>query len=136
MSAKSETTSAKPFLDRVAEGVVVCDGAMGTMLYARGVFVNRCFDELNLRVSEPYGHGIALHLGEVFYGNIGAHERLDFTVIGRTVNEACRIESLSKVLGEQLLLSKPFAEAWGGTVRSLGVHTLRGVSEPQELFSA
>jgi methionine synthase I (cobalamin-dependent)/5,10-methylenetetrahydrofolate reductase len=38
----------KTFLERLAEGVVVCDGAMGTMLYARGVFVNRCFDELNL----------------------------------------------------------------------------------------
>jgi homocysteine S-methyltransferase len=41
-------TSVKPFLERLQEGVVVCDGAMGTMLYARGVFVNRCFDELNL----------------------------------------------------------------------------------------
>jgi homocysteine S-methyltransferase len=41
----------KPFLERIQEGVVVCDGAMGTMLYARGVFVNRCFDELNL--SQP-----------------------------------------------------------------------------------
>jgi homocysteine S-methyltransferase len=38
----------KPFLERLGEGVVVCDGAMGTMLYARGIFVNRCFDELNL----------------------------------------------------------------------------------------
>ena len=38
----------KPFLERLQEGVVVCDGAMGTMLYSRGVFVNRCFDELNL----------------------------------------------------------------------------------------
>jgi homocysteine S-methyltransferase len=38
----------KPFLERIQEGVVVCDGAMGTMLYARGVFLNRCFDELNL----------------------------------------------------------------------------------------
>jgi methionine synthase / methylenetetrahydrofolate reductase (NADH) len=38
----------KTFLERLAEGVVVCDGAMGTMLYARGVFLNRCFDELNL----------------------------------------------------------------------------------------
>jgi homocysteine S-methyltransferase len=41
----------KPFLERLRDGVVVCDGAMGTMLYARGVFVNRCFDELN--VSQP-----------------------------------------------------------------------------------
>jgi len=38
----------KPFLERLAEGAVVVDGAMGTMRYARGVFVNRCFDELNL----------------------------------------------------------------------------------------
>jgi homocysteine S-methyltransferase len=46
--AKTETTLVKPFLERAKEGVVVCDGAMGTMLYSRGVFLNRCFDELNL----------------------------------------------------------------------------------------
>jgi homocysteine S-methyltransferase len=45
---KLQASGLKPFLERVAEGVVVCDGAMGTMLYARGVFLNRCFDELNL----------------------------------------------------------------------------------------
>jgi methionine synthase I (cobalamin-dependent)/5,10-methylenetetrahydrofolate reductase len=38
----------RPFLERLQQGVLVCDGAMGTMLYARGVFLNRCFDELNL----------------------------------------------------------------------------------------
>jgi homocysteine S-methyltransferase len=45
---KAQTAGVKPFLERLGEGVVVCDGAMGTMLYARGIFVNRCFDELNL----------------------------------------------------------------------------------------
>jgi homocysteine S-methyltransferase len=49
--AKTQDSQVKPFLERLQEGVVVCDGAMGTMLYARGVFVNRCFDELN--VSNP-----------------------------------------------------------------------------------
>src|SRR5262245_239977 len=48
MSTKTHPPAVKPFLERLAEGVVVCDGAMGTMLYARGVFINRCFDELNL----------------------------------------------------------------------------------------
>ena len=48
MSDKAAPAAVKPFLERLAEGVVVCDGAMGTMLYARGVFLNRCFDELNL----------------------------------------------------------------------------------------
>ena len=48
VSEKAQAAAVKPFLERIAEGVVVCDGAMGTMLYARGVFLNRCFDELNL----------------------------------------------------------------------------------------
>jgi methionine synthase / methylenetetrahydrofolate reductase(NADPH) len=47
-TTKPDVPAVKSFADRLAEGVVVCDGAMGTMLYARGVFVNRCFDELNL----------------------------------------------------------------------------------------
>jgi homocysteine S-methyltransferase len=45
---KAQASGVKPFLERLRDGVVVCDGAMGTMLYSRGVFVNRCFDELNL----------------------------------------------------------------------------------------
>jgi homocysteine S-methyltransferase len=48
VTARAESTQVKPFLEQIRDGVVVCDGAMGTMLYARGVFVNRCFDELNL----------------------------------------------------------------------------------------
>ena len=48
---KGQGTEVKTFLERIQEGVVVCDGAMGTILYSRGVFVNRCFDELN--VSNP-----------------------------------------------------------------------------------
>ena len=51
MSAKAQAAPVKPFLERIGEGVVVADGAMGTMLYARGIFLNRCFDELN--VSNP-----------------------------------------------------------------------------------
>jgi methionine synthase I (cobalamin-dependent)/5,10-methylenetetrahydrofolate reductase len=47
-TTRPHVDAAKTFADRLQEGVVVCDGAMGTMLYARGVFVNRCFDELNL----------------------------------------------------------------------------------------
>jgi homocysteine S-methyltransferase len=48
MSEKGRARAMKPFLERLAGGVVVFDGAMGTMLYSRGVFLNRCFDELNL----------------------------------------------------------------------------------------
>jgi methionine synthase / methylenetetrahydrofolate reductase (NADH) len=38
----------KPFLEALDERVLVCDGAMGTLLYSQGVFINRCFDSLNL----------------------------------------------------------------------------------------
>ena len=48
MGNKAAPASVRPFLERLAEGVVVFDGAMGTVLYSRGVFLNRCFDELNL----------------------------------------------------------------------------------------
>jgi adenylate cyclase len=80
--------------------------------------------------------GIALHLGEVFYGNIGARNRLDFTVIGAAVNEACRVESLTKPLGRPLLVTSAFADALGreGLV-SLGEHALKGVERPAELFA-
>ena len=48
----------KPFLEAIDERVLVCDGAMGTMLYAKGIFINRCFDALNLtdadRVAEVH----------------------------------------------------------------------------------
>src|SRR6185436_19984194 len=47
--------------------------------------------------------GVALHLGEVLYGNIGAPERLDFTVVGSAVNEASRIEGMCRTLQRKLL---------------------------------
>ncbi len=80
--------------------------------------------------------GLALHLGEVFYGNIGASERLDFTVIGPAVNEASRIQALCRPLERDILVSSTFRETAGSErgLISLGSHELRGVREPQELF--
>jgi adenylate cyclase len=80
--------------------------------------------------------GIGLHLGEVEFGNIGARDRLDFTVIGPAVNEAVRVETLCKVLERPLLVSAGFAEAAGQAgLESVGWHVLRGVSTPRELFA-
>ncbi|MGH6989465.1 MAG: adenylate/guanylate cyclase domain-containing protein [Stellaceae bacterium] len=78
----------------------------------------------------------ALHLGEVLYGNIGAADRLDFTVIGPAVNEVERIEKLCEPLGRSVLLSSAFATAAGagcGLV-PLGRHPLRGVRETREIY--
>jgi adenylate cyclase len=82
--------------------------------------------------------GVALHLGEVLYGNIGTRDRLDFTVVGSAVNEASRIEGLCRVLQRKVLISGTFhdaAVACAGRMVSLGVHALRGIREPQELFT-
>jgi len=83
----------------------------------------------------PLASGIALHEGEVFFGNIGAPARLDFTVIGPAVNEAARVEALTKTLGEPILVTAPVIRHLGRALRSLGTHALRGVGGAMELFA-
>ncbi len=81
------------------------------------------------------GYGIALHRGDLTYGNIGTSARLDFTVIGPAVNQAARIQDLCKTLGKQVLLSTVFAESFEGELVSIGEHELRGIEAKQELFT-
>jgi adenylate cyclase len=81
---------------------------------------------------------LGLHIGDVFYGNIGSKERLDFTVIGPAVNEVSRIASMCRSVEQPLLVSSAFAEAMGdarGRLISVGRYALRGVGRPQELFT-
>lgn len=87
-------------------------------------------------VGEPaIRFAIALHLGEVGYGNIGAPDRLDFTVIGPAVNHASRLEELAAKLKLRLVTSAAFATMVGGdALINLGRHDLRGVAEPQQVF--
>ena len=80
--------------------------------------------------------GFALHIGPVTFGNVGSRERLDFTVIGPAVNQATRLEGMTKILGRSILMSDEFAcLPHGAEVRSLGFHALRGVRDPREIFA-
>jgi adenylate cyclase len=78
--------------------------------------------------------GIGLHLGRVYYGNIGTPERLEFSVIGAAANKAARVEALCRETGEDLVLSSAFVAGLGKPCRSLGKFELRGVAEPEEVY--
>lgn len=93
-------------------------------------------NETHASTDEPIiDFGVGLNLGEVCYGNVGSSERLDFTVIGSTVNLASRLEGLSANTEHRVLISKSFADAiQSENLASIGVHKLKGVGQPQEVF--
>lgn len=82
---------------------------------------------------------VGLHIGEVFYGNIGSFDRLDFTVVGPAVNETSRIASMCRSVDRPLLLSSAFADTLTAQERSrlvsVGRFALRGVGRAQDLFT-
>jgi len=83
----------------------------------------------------PLAFGLALHLGEVMFGNIGTRDRLSFSVIGSCVNEVARLQDMTKELGAPVVASGDFAKAAGGDWRPLGHHKLRGVSREIEIVA-
>jgi len=113
-----------------------CNAALSAAIAARhGVA------ELNERrttagkpVTDMY---LGLHVGKVFYGNVGSRERLDFTVLGPAVNEASRIAAMCRSVDQPILMSAAFANVRDIKRRlvSVGRYALRGVSHAQELFT-
>jgi adenylate cyclase len=80
-------------------------------------------------------HSMALHVGDVLYGNIGSAKRLDFTAIGPAVNLTARLETLARDLGRDLVVSARFAGHSPEPLDSLGTFRLRGFRAPQEVFA-
>jgi adenylate cyclase len=81
---------------------------------------------------------LGLHLGEVVYGNFGSHERLDFTAVGPAVNEVSRIAGMCRLIDQPILASSAFLAALGAEKNrlvSVGRYALRGVGEPQDLYT-
>ena len=97
--------------------------------------LGRLNDEPLLEGEPPLKIVIALHVGQVLYGNVGAADRLDFTVIGPAVNLVSRLEAVGKSLDLPIIVSDDFARAYGRPLTSLGRHHLRGLANPHELFA-
>ena len=83
----------------------------------------------------PLPFGVALHLGEILWGNIGAADRLDFTAIGPAVNLVSRLEGLCRPLGHSVLISGAVAAETATPLVSLGTHELRGIATPCAVFT-
>ncbi|MCB8819385.1 adenylate/guanylate cyclase domain-containing protein [Microvirga rosea] len=98
--------------------------------------LNRHRSAQGLPITSAY---LGLHVGEVFYGNIGSRDRLDFTVVGPAVNEVSRIAALCHSVERNVLVSSAFAAAAEDSDRdqlvSVGRYALRGVKRSQELFT-
>jgi class 3 adenylate cyclase len=111
-----------------------CDSALRAASAARAGMAH--LNEERLAQGLPsLSFGAALHLGEMLWGNIGAANRLDFTAIGPAVNLASRLEGLCKPLDRTVLVSGALAATTDTPLIPLGMHRLRGIASPCEVFA-
>lgn len=87
------------------------------------------------RGEPPLEFGLALHVGDVIYGNLGVPQRMQFTVIGAAANEAARLAGMCKDLERWVLVSSAFPRCFPGEMVSLGHHVMRGRDAPEEIFT-
>jgi adenylate cyclase len=114
----------------------ICRQAMHAALEARAAVA--ALNDERIKLGQPeLNYRLALHMGDLMWGNIGAVDRLDFTAIGPSVNLTARLEALCGSLGVNMLVSEEFARVASESfdIVSLGQHFLRGVAEPQEVFA-
>jgi adenylate cyclase len=120
----------------IAEGeaAVACERAVGAAQDAEAAIA-----AINVQQAATgqagLDYGLALHVGDVLYGNIGSHNRLDFTVIGPAVNLAARIEGLCHETGRKPLLSEEFVAAAAVPAVRVGEFALKGIAGRRSIFT-
>jgi adenylate cyclase len=148
-SAPSDVISAlDAWFDRIAGAVhalaifpvaggsprAACEAALRATSAARAGMA-RLDNEREQQGLPPLPFGVALHVGEIFWGNIGAADRLDFTAIGPAVNLVSRLEGLCRPLERMVLVSGALAEQTDMPLMALGTHSLRGIASPCAVFT-
>jgi class 3 adenylate cyclase len=111
-----------------------CDAALRAVSAARAGMAHLDAERRRQGLA-PLPFGVALHLGEILWGNIGAADRLDFTAIGSAVNLVSRLEGLCRPLGKTILISSALAAETDTPLIALGTHALRGIANPCAVFS-
>ena len=111
-----------------------CDAALRAVSAARAGMAHLDATR-RARGLPPLPFGVALHLGEILWGNIGAADRLDFTAIGPAVNLVSRLEGLCRPLERVVLVSGAVAAETDMPVIFLGTHPLRGIATPCAVFT-
>jgi adenylate cyclase len=111
-----------------------CDAALAAASDAFAA-LGRVNAERAKRADMPIRFGLALHLGDVTYGNIGSAGRLDFTCIGPAVNLTSRLEGLTGKVERPVVVSADLARLTARPTVSLGTFALKGVAAPEEVFA-
>ena len=113
---------------------VACDAALSAVRAALAgmAHLNEARDRKGL---PSLDFGLALHLGEMLWGNVGTADRLDFTAIGPAVNLVSRLEALCRPLGRTVLVTGAVAAETTMPLVPLGEHTLRGIAAPCAVFT-
>jgi adenylate cyclase len=107
---------------RVLEAAREAKAAVDAMQYPSGESIER------------FRFGVALHIGEILFGNIGGLSRLDFTCIGPSVNLTARLEKIAGKLGRTVVASSAFANVLANAWTELGEFPIAGFAQPQRVF--
>lgn len=122
-----------PVSDPDARPCLICEQALQAAQEA--IAANAELNRMRIAKGEPdLDVDVVLHFGEVVYGNVGATRRLDFTVIGRAVNEASRMEPLCDLLDVNLVMSEAFAQRCSRRTVEAGTFQLRGIAGDRLIY--
>lgn len=122
-----------PTADDGSDEREICANVLGAAREARSA-VKALSQSSACPLSDRLSFGLALHVGDVLYGNIGGSHRLDFTCIGPAVNLAARLERLTSGLGRTVLASPQFANHAGDDWMDIGEFSVAGFARPQRVF--
>jgi adenylate cyclase len=123
-----------PSGDDPAERKQACEQAFAAAL-AAAERMGEVNAQRKLQGLAEIGYGLGLHIGSVMFGNVGLQDRLTFSVFGSAVNEASRLESLTKTLEVPILASEEFRSRLASKWLDLGAQTVRGVAHPITVYT-